>query len=141
MDHIDAHGPDLWERTADLTAETARRLNDILAARGLGRVVESYSSWLVPQVTDLDPNAVLLYPLMRLAGVHVQVGYAFIFTTAHTQHDADTVVSAFENAVDTLRAVGILGNGTSVPVALPPWPRGLRQPKASLSPRPSARSG
>ncbi|KEJ95561.1 amino acid adenylation domain-containing protein [Pseudosulfitobacter pseudonitzschiae] len=129
MDHIDAHGPDLWERTADLTTETARRLNDILAARGLGRVVESYSSWLVPQVTDLDPNAVLLYPLMRLAGVHVQVGYAFIFTTAHTQHDADTVVSAFENAVDTLRAVGILGNGTSVPVALPPVAAGAAPTK------------
>ncbi|MEY8120901.1 condensation domain-containing protein, partial [Falsihalocynthiibacter sp. BN13B15] len=77
--------------------------------RGLPRIVETFSSWFVPQVTDLDPNAALLFPLMRLAGVHVQIGYPCIFTTAHTQDDADKVVTAFEQSVDALRAVGILG--------------------------------
>ncbi|MEY8144718.1 aminotransferase class III-fold pyridoxal phosphate-dependent enzyme, partial [Falsihalocynthiibacter sp. CO-5D18] len=109
LDHMEQHGADLWEATADLTARTVRRLNDILDARGLPRIVETFSSWFVPQVTDLDPNAALLFPLMRLAGVHVQIGYPCIFTTAHTQDDADKVVTAFEQSVDALRAVGILG--------------------------------
>ncbi|WP_170464913.1 non-ribosomal peptide synthetase/type I polyketide synthase [Ruegeria arenilitoris] len=126
LDHMETNGSDLWQRTAARTADAVERMNVILEARGLPRLVESYSSWFVPKLMDFDPNAALFYPLMKMAGIHVQVGYACFFTTAHTEQDFDAVVTAFEQSVDALRNVGILtGDGqaepaAAVPVATPP---------------------
>ncbi|WP_170416496.1 non-ribosomal peptide synthetase/type I polyketide synthase [Ruegeria atlantica] len=108
LDHIEAHGEDLWQGTAERTAKAVGQMNDILEARGLPRLLETYSSWFIPNLTDHDPNAALFFPLMRMAGVHLQVGYPCIFTTAHSDQDFQAVVTAFESSVDTLRSVGIL---------------------------------
>ncbi|TMM51060.1 non-ribosomal peptide synthetase/type I polyketide synthase [Sulfitobacter sabulilitoris] len=120
LDHMERNGADLWQATAALTASAVGRMNDILEQRGLPRMVETYSSWFVPQVTDQDPNAALLFPLMRLGGVHVQIGYPCIFTTAHGQAEADKVVAVFEQSVDALRSVGILASDTTAASATRP---------------------
>ncbi|MCB1358572.1 MAG: hypothetical protein KDK53_19470, partial [Maritimibacter sp.] len=69
---------------------------------------ETYSSWFVPHLTEYDANAALLFPLMREAGIHTQIGYPCIVTTAHTEADLQRVVDVFLAAVDTLQGVGIL---------------------------------
>ncbi|WP_170423859.1 non-ribosomal peptide synthetase/type I polyketide synthase [Ruegeria arenilitoris] len=123
LDHIEEHGPDLWEGTAERTAKAVDQMNDILEARGLPRLLESYSSWFVPNLMDHDPNAALFFPLMRMAGIHVQIGYPCIFTTAHSEQDFAAVVAAFETCIDTLRSVGILiGDGQLVPANPAPIP-------------------
>ncbi|WP_282119265.1 non-ribosomal peptide synthetase/type I polyketide synthase [Ruegeria atlantica] len=112
LDHIEAHGHDLWQGTAERAAKAVGQMNDILEARNLPRLLDSYSSWFVPNLTDHDPNAALFFPLMRMAGIHLQIGYPCYFTTAHTEQDFQAIVAAFENSIDTLRSVGILtGDG------------------------------
>ncbi len=111
LDHIERHGADLWDRTAKRTSALAEEMNSFLESRGLPRLVETYSSWLVLNLTDHDANAALVFPLMRMRGVHVQVGYMCIFTTAHTDEDFETVAQAFKDSVDELRGVGILSTG------------------------------
>ncbi|RBW52506.1 non-ribosomal peptide synthetase [Ruegeria sp. A3M17] len=121
LEHMGTNGSDLWQRTAARTADAVGRMNAILVARGLPQLVESYSSWFVPKLMGFDPNAALFYPLMKMAGIHVQVGYACFFTTAHTEQDFDAVVNAFEQSIDALRSVGILvGDGKAKPVATTP---------------------
>ena len=83
-----------------------------MAARGLPRAVTGYSSWLIVNLSAIDPRAALLYPLMRLGGVHVQDGYPWFLTTAHEEADFERVAEVFAGALDRLQAAGIIiGNG------------------------------
>ncbi len=111
LDHLEDHGEELWTDTANRTAEAVAKMNGILSDRGLPSMLETYSSWFVPQVTNYDPNAALLFPLMRQGGVHVQIGYPWIFTTAHKAADYQKVIDVFEQSVDALQSVGILTSG------------------------------
>ncbi|UYV35720.1 amino acid adenylation domain-containing protein [Rhodobacteraceae bacterium D3-12] len=108
--HLEKHGDALWTETANQTTAAVEKMNAALVARGLPPMIEAYASWFVPQVTDYDANAALLFPLMRLSGIHVQIGYPCIFTTAHTEDDYQRVVEVFVQSVDTLRRVGILAS-------------------------------
>ncbi len=108
LDHMAAHGDDLWEDTAVRTAALAARLSEIMTARGLPDLIETYSSWFVINVTEADPRASLLYPLMRLAGVHVMDGFCGFLTTEHNDAECEQVIAAFETSLDALLSVGIL---------------------------------
>ncbi|MCL7464699.1 non-ribosomal peptide synthetase/type I polyketide synthase [Phaeovulum sp. NW3] len=121
LDHIEAQGDDLWRRVAARTGQLVDEMNAHLAARGLPRAVEGYSSWFIMNLTDLDPNATLIFPLMRMKGVHVQVGYAGMGTTAHSEADFRACAEAFAQSLDDLRAVGILADqGGAAAVSAPP---------------------
>ncbi|MEZ5766664.1 MAG: amino acid adenylation domain-containing protein [Paracoccaceae bacterium] len=135
LDHLEKHGDTLWVDTAKRTADTVAQMNAALAARGLPALIETYSSWFVPHLTDYDANAALLFPLMREAGIHTQIGYPCIVTTAHTEADLQRVVDAFIAAVDTLQGIGILqpqdGTATTAPSVSAPAPsRGAAPVKA-----------
>lgn len=119
LDHIEKHGPDLWGRVAERTQKLVEEMNIMLAQRGLPRLVEGYSSWFVLNLADHDPNAALIFPLMRLKGVHVAVGYLCIFTTQHSEEDFQRVAQVFEEAVDELRSVGILSSESAGQAAVP----------------------
>ncbi|RVT85288.1 amino acid adenylation domain-containing protein [Rhodobacteraceae bacterium CCMM004] len=106
--HMEAEGDRLWSGAAELAAGVAARMNAALEARGVPPLVQTYSSWLVPNVSRHDPRASLLYPLMRLEGVHILDGFPAYFTTAHGAEEGDRVVAAFETALDALQSVGIL---------------------------------
>ncbi len=108
LDHMAAHGDDLWNDTAARTADVAAQLSQIMVDRGLPNLIETYSSWFVMNVTEADPRATLLYPLMRMEGVHVMDGFCCFLTTEHSEVDCDKIVQAFEKALDTLLAADIL---------------------------------
>ncbi len=79
-----------------------------------------------------DPLASLLYPLMRLEGVHVYEGFPCFLTTAHSAADIDLIVAAFETALDHLQRAGILvgSNPVAASERLRPW----RPPSAATLP-------
>ncbi|WP_146010217.1 non-ribosomal peptide synthetase/type I polyketide synthase [Acidimangrovimonas sediminis] len=117
LDHLDAEGDRLWHETASLTADMIARLNAVLVQRGLPALVTGFSSWFMLNATQADPRASLLYPLMRMEGIHVLDGFAGFLTTAHTEADVARIVTAFASAVDQLQAVGILAPSQPVTAA------------------------
>jgi len=117
MDYLDTQGDKLWVDAAAKAEALAGRMNAALVARGLPELVKTYSSWFVLKTTAHDPRATLLYPLMRLQGVHLLDGFCGFLTTEHTDADCDTVLTAFEVALDRLQSVGILAS--EGPVSLP----------------------
>jgi amino acid adenylation domain-containing protein len=123
LDHLDGDGRALFERVAPRTEALVEELNSILAARGLARAVEGYSSWIEPKLWKLDARAALLLPLMRLGGVHVLDGYPWFFTTAHSESDFARVAEVFSESLDRLRAAGMFTSGAGAPLALPAVPR------------------
>lgn len=113
LDHIvNETGHDLYDRVAPRTTQLQDALNDILEDRGLPRAFTGFSSWLICNLTDADARAALLFPLMRLRGVHVIDGFPWFFTTAHGEAEFERVASAFEDSLDALCAVGILADAS-----------------------------
>jgi len=108
LDHLEKHGKDLWEKAAKNANDLRNSLNRILVSRGLPELVKGHSSWIVPNVTNYDPRATLLYPLMRLEGIHLLDGFCGFLTTEHHEKEISAVIRAFEKSVDTLQSVGIL---------------------------------
>jgi amino acid adenylation domain-containing protein len=108
LEHLENDGAALWTDAADNAAALAARMNSILTRRGLPELVAQYSSWFVMQTTQYDPRAALLYPLLRLEGVHVLDGFCGFLTTEHGAAECDRIAEAFEKAVTALQSVGIL---------------------------------
>ncbi|KDB02505.1 hypothetical protein U879_16925, partial [Defluviimonas sp. 20V17] len=108
LDHLDQAGDALWTGTAALTATLIEQLNAALGRRGLPPLVTGFSSWFMLNVTAHDPRASLLYPLMRMEGVHILDGFAGFLTTAHGPAEIAQILRAFETALDALQSVGIL---------------------------------
>ena len=130
LDHLEHHGDDLWSATADRTRVLAGQMNTALAARGLPALVTQFSSWFVINTSQHDPRATLLFPLMRLAGVHVLEGFCGFLTTTHLQAECTAVLQAFESALDALQSVGILAphGAVTLPAAAAPMPALLSGP-------------
>ncbi|WP_375687046.1 amino acid adenylation domain-containing protein [Pseudooceanicola sp. LIPI14-2-Ac024] len=108
LDFMAAQGDRLWVEAADRTATLAAQMRAALLARGLPDLVEDYSSWFVLNLTEADPRATLLYPLMRMEGIHVMDGFCGFLTTEHGEVECARVLTAFETALDALLSVGIL---------------------------------
>jgi amino acid adenylation domain-containing protein len=131
LDHLERKGDELWQATAERTGELAARMNAALAARGLPDLVKQYSSWFVIKVSQHDPRATLLFPLMRLEGVHVLDGFCGFLTTAHGAEECDRILAAFETALDALQGVGILAPADGRPAAVPA-PRPVAVPEGPV---------
>lgn len=110
LDYMEGAGDRLWSEMADKCAALAGKMSAAMIARGLPDLVETYSSWFVINVSEHDPRASLLYPLMRQQGVHVMDGFCGFLTTEHSDADIALVLTAFENALDALLSVGIMGD-------------------------------
>lgn len=119
LDHLEENGDRLWSQTADKAANLAGQMNDYLVARGLPRLIDAYSSWFVINVTRHDPRATLLFPLMRMEGVHIMDGFCGFLTTEHSDEDLNFIRQAFEKSVDTLQEQGILLGEAQTAVARP----------------------
>ena len=116
LNHIETSGPALQEGIGGRTVALAARLNDALAARHLPRCIEHYASWFYFKLPD--PLATLLYPNMRLRGVHIQEGFPCFLTTTHGPAEIDRIYNAFVESLDALQAAGILlPAGAPAPVA------------------------
>ncbi len=106
--HMDTHGEDLWTDTAKRTGELVARFDAIFDQRGLPRLISGYSSWYAFNLMQHAPSAALAYPMLRLAGIHVQEGYCGFMTTAHSDEDFQRIGDVVEDVIDQLQGVGIL---------------------------------
>ncbi len=106
LTHVEAGGPALQAEIGGRTATLAARLNDALAARHLPRCIEHFASWFYFKLPD--PLAMLLYPNMRLRGVHIQEGFPCFLTTTHGAAEIDSIYSAFVDSLDAMQAAGML---------------------------------
>ena len=122
LDHLEREGDRLWTTTADRAHTLAGQMNAALAARGLPALVTQFSSWFVINTSQHDPRATLLFPLMRLAGVHVLEGFCGFLTTTHAEAECAAVLRAFESALDALQSVGILAPQGAVAAPAAPAP-------------------
>ncbi|MEO8242236.1 MAG: amino acid adenylation domain-containing protein [bacterium] len=122
LDHLEREGDQLWSSAAARTHSLAGQMNAALAVRGLPNLVTQFSSWLVINTSQHDPRATLMFPLMRLEGVHVLEGFCGFLTTTHGEAECAAVLRAFETALDALQMVGILAPQGPVALAIPKVP-------------------
>ncbi len=118
--HMRAIGPALQTALSGKTAELVERLNANLARRGIKTRAEVFSSFFYFNLAAEDPLASLLYPLMRLEGVHIAESFPCFLTTAHSDADIAHILAAFDSTLDALQAAGILvPTGCTVPSDAP----------------------
>jgi amino acid adenylation domain-containing protein len=109
LNHIKEQGPALQETVAKKTANLAGRLNTLFAGRGVATKIESYSSWFFFHFHNEHPLATLFFYHLRERGIHIQDGFPCFLTTAHSDADFERIYAAFEESLDALQSVGILG--------------------------------
>ena len=120
--HVKASGAELQETIARRTATLVGRLNSELEGRGIATRIETYGSLFYLNFAGEDRLASLLFYHMRLRGVYLQEGFPCFLTTEHDDADVETIVTAFAQSLDELRAAGILAgsaqrDATSAPPA------------------------
>lgn len=108
LNHIKGDGQALYERVAEHTQSLVAEINEHLDRRGVADRLETYKSWFVTNFSHSDPLGTLIYPLLRMQGIHIQDGYPCFLTTAHSEADFRQIADAFKSSVDTLQAAGIL---------------------------------
>jgi amino acid adenylation domain-containing protein len=118
LNHIKDSGPALQETLSRRTAALVQRLTDLFESRGVATKIESYSSWFYFNFHNEHPLASLLYYHLRDRGIHIQEGFPCFLTTAHSDADMERIYVAFEQSLDAMQSVGILGNGRHSPAAL-----------------------
>ncbi len=64
------------------------------------------------------PLAPLFYYHLRERGIHIQESFPCFMTTAHSDGDFERIYVAFEESLDALQAVGILGTGRAAVAAV-----------------------
>ena len=118
LNHLKDSGPALQETLSRRTAALVQRLTDLFESRGVTTKIESYSSWFYFNFHNEHPLAPLLYYHLRERGIHIQEGFPCFLTTAHSDADMERIYQAFEQSLDALQSVGILGTGRQSPPAL-----------------------
>jgi len=116
LNYLKAQGPALQETLAAKTARLVARLSELFSTRGVATKIESYSSWFYFNFHNEHPLATLFYYHLRLRGIHIQEGFACFLTTTHSDADFERIYVAFEESLDALQSVGILG-GAAPPAA------------------------
>jgi len=118
LNHIKEQGPALQETLSKKTADLAARLTDLFASHGVATKIESYSSWFYFHFHNEHPLASLYYYHLRERGIHIQDGFPCFLTTAHSDADFERIYLAFEESLEALQSVGILGTGVPAPAAI-----------------------
>jgi len=106
--HLREAGPALQMQLTQRTEQLVARLNDDLRKKGVPSLLETFSSWFMPNFGSADPLGALFYHHMRLLGIHVQDGFPCFLTTAHSDSDLEAISSAFASSIDAVQRVGIL---------------------------------
>lgn len=130
LHHIRGEGSALYDRVARRTEALVEEINSELAKRGVPPCLRGYKSWFVTDFSSQDPLGGLLYPYLRMNGIHIQDGYPCFLTTAHTEEDFKTIARAFRDAIDALQCVGIFAPKADSELAGPSTP-------ASPGPKPT----
>ncbi|MEA3133490.1 MAG: hypothetical protein QOG17_1336, partial [Gammaproteobacteria bacterium] len=118
LNHIKEQGPALQETLSKKTADLVARLTGLFASHGVATKIESYSSWFYFHFHNEHPLASLYYYHLRERGIHIQDGFPCFLTTAHSDADFERIYLAFEESLEALQSVGILGTGVPAPAAI-----------------------
>jgi amino acid adenylation domain-containing protein len=118
LQHLKEQGPQLQERLNEKTAKMVARLNACLQERQVPLKIENFASiFYFSFPADLRFGS-LFYYHMREKGIHVQEGFPCFLTTAHSQADVEHIVTAFEQSIAEMQAVGMLP-GVVEPISTP----------------------
>jgi amino acid adenylation domain-containing protein len=118
LNHVKEAGPALQENLAKKTAKLVGRLSELFESRGVKTRIESYSSWFYLNFNNEHPYASLFYYHMRDRGIHIQESFPCFLTTAHSDSDFEKIYRAFEESLDSMQSVGILGTGRTASTAV-----------------------
>ncbi len=119
--HMRAAGPALQTALSAKTTGLVERLNAMFARYGLKIRAEVFSSFFYFNISVETPLASLLYPLLRLEGVHIAESFPCFLTTAHTTADLEHILAAFETALTALQGAGILAPAPTIATMSPPF--------------------
>ncbi len=120
--HLNAAGPSLQTTLSATTKALVSDLNALFAQRGIKSRAEVFSSFFYVNCAAEDPLASLLYPLLRLEGLHIAESFPCFLTTAHGAADLAHIVAAFDRALAALQGVSILpaAADANLPDTIPP---------------------
>lgn len=108
LHYLKAQGPALQEAVNRRTTRLAGELNRFFEERGVKIHIPSFGSQIFIRVQEEGELATLLFVHLRDRGIHVLEGFPHYMTAAHTDEDADRIVSAFKDSVLEMQADGIL---------------------------------
>lgn len=114
LDHIETNQDAIYAPLAVRNEELVARINANFARRGLPTRAERFASWFYLDVSYHGPLASLLYPELRLAGIHVHEGFPCFLTTAHSAAHCQAIGDAFEGALDAMDEAGIITGAPSI---------------------------
>jgi amino acid adenylation domain-containing protein len=114
LDHVETNQDAIYAPLAARNEELVTRINAGFTRRGLPAQAKHFASWFYLDVSHYGPLASLLYPELRLAGIHVHEGFPCFLTTAHTTAHCQAIGDAFERALDAMDEAGIITGATDV---------------------------
>jgi amino acid adenylation domain-containing protein len=121
LDHIETNRDAIYAPLAARNDKLVARINACFSRRGLPTRAEHFASWFYLDVSHHGPLASLLYPELRLAGIHVHEGFPCFLTTAHTAAHCQAIGDAFERALDAMDEAGIIAGAAGM-AAIPQAP-------------------
>lgn len=117
LDHIETNQDSIYAPLAARNEQLVARINAAFSGRGLPTQAERFASWFYLDVSHHGPLASLLYPELRLAGIHVHEGFPCFLTTAHTAAHCQTIGDAFDRALDAMDDAGIISSSAGATTA------------------------
>jgi len=115
LDHMIAKGPALQQQLNKLTEHLANEVNKYCKESGVPMKLAHFGSLFKVKYEHEFSNAELIYPLMRLKGIHMYDGFPCFLTEAHTADDVTKIIDAFKSTLAELISTGLIpGNNSNV---------------------------
>lgn len=113
MQYLKDSGPALQEQVNERTARMAAELNRYFDEEKVALQIDQFASLFIFRATDVEQDAALLFPHLRMRGVHIYEDYPCFLSEAHDDEDVAQIVSAVKDSIRALREGGFLsGNGS-----------------------------
>jgi amino acid adenylation domain-containing protein len=106
--HLKSIDPAEQDRAERHAIKLTDAINRLFEDYDVPAKAERYSSFLYFSLYAADPMAALLFYHLRDRGIHVQDGFPFFLTSAHTDADIATIMAAFADSLAEMTADGIL---------------------------------
>ena len=112
LDHMIAKGPSLQEQLNKLTERLANEVNTYCKNSEIPLKLAHFRSLFKIKYEHEFANAELIYPLMRLKGIHMYDGFPCFLTEAHTEKDITKIIDAFTSTFAELTSMGLMPGGS-----------------------------
>lgn len=108
LDHFKKMGPSLQENLNAKGLYIATTLNAICRKLRVPIFIAQFGSLWRMRFLEEYPYMELFFALMRLKGIHIIEGFPCFLTTAHSDHDIQTIIKCFEESLVELQEVGLI---------------------------------